>query len=153
MSPPGSLAIAAVVLLWGCPPSRVSDAGVDAGATCPRTLDPTDIARARKTLEAQGVGEHEVPLGDGRCFRLREKRNVDGPRVWDLFELTARGPRLRMHVEPGFRDQDYDLSAKHLERFSVWVVNSEWPTYAENIETCHERPDGGDLQCDGFAVH
>lgn len=142
-----------LLLLWGCPAARLSEVGVDAGRSCPRTLDPGELGRARKELEARGVGEHEVPVGDGRCFRLREQRSDDGPRVWELFELTARGPRLRMRAELGFRKQDPDLCAKHLERFSEWVVNSEWRTYAEQIEICQERPDAGDLQCYGFAIH
>lgn len=149
----GVRVVGATVLLGGCLAARVPDAGVDAGRSCPRTLAPAELARARKALEAQGVGEHEVAIGDGGCFRLREQRSDDGPRVWELFELTGRGPRLRMRVKPDFGHEDYDLSARHLERFSEWVVSSEWTTYAELIELCRERADGGDLLCSGFAIH
>lgn len=117
---------------------------------CPAVLLAADITRAREALAALGEGTHEVPVGDGRCFRLQELRTASGARDWQLFAVDG-SRRLRMRVVLGFRDQDPDLCAKHLERPNEWVVGSAWTEYAETIKTCRDEPDG-DVSCAGSAV-
>lgn len=144
----------ALVLTWfalaACRSPRIEPP--DAGPACPDRISTAEIDAARKALEAYGIGEHEVAIGDGGCWRLAERRSINGPRAWDLYAVTPRGPRLRLHVEPGFRDVDPELAARHLESPTTWVLGNDWPEYAERIETCRER-DGGDLDCFGAAIH
>lgn len=111
------------------------------------------MTTARKQLAAFGEGDHEVAVGDAGCWLLTEHRTANGPRVWELFEVTPRGRRLRLHVEPGYRDADPELAARHLERPGDWVVGSAWTEYAETIRTCRDEPDGGDVRCAGSAIH
>jgi hypothetical protein len=134
-----------LLVLLGCRSNSAFDARVCAAAT------GAEVARARQALASMGVGEHEVSLGDGHCWRLHERRSENGPRVWELFAVTPRGPRLRLHIELGFGATDADRGARHLEHPSEWVVGSEWTEYADTIRTCRDEPDGG-LRCAGSAV-